>query len=587
MNPDSQTDAPAKKDEVLDHGHGDSKLLVRSPYTTTFAHMGEVYIYHDLYGYILKCSPDILEFLNEFREAARPDQVCVKYANAFEDTAPEMFVGIFLQHGCLIKPNHEQLGDIADMIPVKGRWNVFERHTDGTMTFWTAWGDNPVAKLHLSPAETAVWDAFDGERSLKTIVHDLGMTPEVVLVTVKKLAHHAVQAVKLSALNMRFYRKRPQDKPPYLTSTMPYARFEPGQPLPPGFDHMFSPEGYYEAGIGDADEQFDHQETTLSHLLRIPHPALGGRTYGEAVVDGLLKKGMVKDGQVKVLEIGAGLGFVAKAVCEALAAAGRTVTYHIMELSPTLAAAQKERTAGLPVTITMGNCLSDPFPDAGYDLVISNEMIGDLMAIRLTHAQVGLDGEEHDDAKMDAALDKLGVAGALVKKYTVPIGDAPDPFYLNIGAWQLAERLWDAVSPGGTVFMTEFGEMGRWPRLSTQLDHPELSIHFGQLMLVSKQIGWKADFEFVMDFIELRRDQEGFASTRSYLRALKAMLADKGVELQKVGYTRRMLEELLGGKVALDHIGEIKFEPIEDRLMGLVPHEFKAVFLTKPVTVAS
>lgn len=299
-------------------------------------------------------------------------------------------------------------------------------------------------------------------------------------------------------------------------------------------------------------------------------------------------KGLVKEGAVKVLEIGAGLGFVAKAVCEALKAAGRDVTYHILELSPALAKAQKERTAGLPVTITMGDCLKDPLPDAGYDLVISNEMIGDLLAVRLTHEQAGLaQGEEHSDDVMEAALAKTGVAGELVMKYKVPIGDAPDPFYLNLGAWQLAERLWDAVTPGGTVFMTEFGEMGRWPRLSTQLDHPELSIHFGQLMLVARQIGWQTAFEFVMDFIELRRDQQGFASTRSYFRALKALLADKGIDLQKIGYTRKMFEELLGEKVRLDHIGDIRFEPIEDRLMGLVPHEFKAVFLTKPVAVSA
>jgi len=580
--------APEKEEPILDHGHGDSKLLVRSPYTTTFAHMGEVYIFHDLYGYILKCSPDILDFLNEFRDGARPDQVCVKYANAFEDQAPEMFVGIFLQQGCLIKPNHEQLQDIKDFIPVQGRWNAFERQADGSLVFWTAWGENPIAQVALSPDETTVWDACDGERSLKIIQHDLGLPMETILGVVKKLAHHTVQALKLSALNLRFYRKRPQDKPPYLTSTMPYKRFEPGDTLPEGFDHLFSPEGYYRAEVHDANEQFDHQETTLSHLLRVPHSALNGRTYGETVVDGLLRKNMVKEGEVKVLEIGAGLGFVAKAVIEALQAAGRTVTYHIMELSPALAAAQKERLAGMPVTITMGDCLNDPFPDSGFDLVISNEMIGDLLAIRLTHAQAGLasDGDDETDDKIDQALDQLGVAGELVKKYTVPIGDAPDPFYLNLGAWQLVERLWDVVAPGGTVFMTEFGEMGRWPRLSTQLDHPELSIHFGQLLLVSRHIGWQADFEFVMDFIQLRRDEQGFASTRSYFRALKAMLESHGLELEKIGYTRKMFEALLAEKgLQLDKIGDVRFEPIEDRLMGLVPHEFKAVFLTKPVTV--
>ena len=44
---------------------------------------------------------------------------------------------------------------------------------------------------------------------------------------------------------------------------------------------------YHVAGITDAHQQFDYRETTLSHLLRIPHPALAGRTYGQALVDAL------------------------------------------------------------------------------------------------------------------------------------------------------------------------------------------------------------------------------------------------------------------------------------------------------------
>ena len=37
--------------------------LKTSDHVSTFAHMGAVYVYHDLYGYILKMSPDILSFL--------------------------------------------------------------------------------------------------------------------------------------------------------------------------------------------------------------------------------------------------------------------------------------------------------------------------------------------------------------------------------------------------------------------------------------------------------------------------------------------------------------------------------------------
>lgn len=578
------------KTDVLDHGHGDSSRLVRSPYTTSFAHMGEVYLYHDIYGYILKMSPDILGFLDAFKTPTRPDEVCRNYANAFEDQTPEAFVGIFLQFGCLIKPDHDQINDIWEMIPVRGRWNVWQREPNGGLTFYCAWGDNPLTKVTLTPDEARVWWQIDGETTIKTIQFDTQVAPEVVLSVFKKLGHHDVQAAKLSALPLKFYKKKPQMKPQYLTSTMPYRHYEPGAPgelgeLPKPIEAYFSPEGYYRGEIDNADVQFDHEETTLAHLFRKPHPALDGRTYGQAVVDALLKKGRVAEGEVKVLEIGGGLGFMAKAVVEALQAAGRAVTYHIMELSPTLAAAQRERTAGLPVTVHMGDVLTDAFPDSGYDLVLANEMIGDLMAVKLDRKRFGLGEGEPDDAVFEKGLDESGLAGELVRKYTVPIGDAAEEFYLNIGAWQLSERLMGVMKPGASAWITEFGEMGKWPLLSTHLDHPELSIHFGHLMLVSKGVGFEVDFAFVMDLIDMRRDLEGLQTTRSYFRALKALLAERGIELEKVGYTREMFAALLGDKVAPGEVGEIAFDRIEDRLMGLVPHEFKCLLLQKPVTV--
>jgi hypothetical protein len=571
---------------ILDHGHGDSKYLVRSAYTTSFAHMGEVYLYHDLYGYIIKMSPDILDFINLFRSPTKPDDVCRAYANAFGDQTPEAFVGVFLQFGCLVKPNHDQRQDLGDMMPVRGRWNVWRRDSGGGLTLYTAWGDAAPAKVTLSPREVAMWDRFDGERPLRIIAAEAGVSLTEAAGLVARLAHHTVQAVKLSALPLSAYRNRPGLKPPYLTSTMPYARFEPGEtPLPVGMDGYFSPEGYYRSGIDDADAQFDHQETTLSHLLRYPHPALHGQTYGAALVGALLARGAVPEGQVKVLEIGGGLGFMARAVIEALQAAGRSVDYHILELAPTLARAQAERLAGLRFTHHTGDVVADPIPESGFDLVLSNEMIGDLMAVRLEKARFGLDAEEPDDAVFERALDEAGEAGALIRKYSVPIGDAPESFYLNIGAWRMIEKLFDVMRPGATAFITEFGEMGRFPLLSTHLDHPELSIHFGHATLVAREVGFETDFAFVIDFMNFRRDLEGLATTRSYFRALSNLCAEHGVALEKIGYTRETFGALVEGKLRLDDIGDIQFDRLEDRLMGLVPHEFKALVLKKPVAL--
>src|SRR5690606_12875589 len=143
-------------------------------------------------------------------------------------------------------------------------------------------------------------------------------------------------------------------------------------------------------------------------------------------------------------------------------------------------------------------------------------------------------------------------------------------------------RIWHALEPGGVCVMTEFGELGAYPRLSSHLDHPELSIHFGHLLEAAKKAGFTTQYEFVIDLLDFDRALRGMATTRSYFRALGHMLAEHGIALEKIGYTEAMFEQLIAGRIARDAMGELYFDRIEDRLMGLVPHEFKAVIMRRP-----
>jgi len=164
----------------------------------------------------------------------------------------------------------------------------------------------------------------------------------------------------------------------------------------------------------------------------------------------------------------------------------------------------------------------------------------------------------------------------------VTIDDAPEPFYLQTGALDMIVRIARWLAPGGTAVVTEFGDVNAWPRLSTQLDHPELSTHFGALMQAARGAGLTANIEFVIDLLAFDRTLQGLATTRSHFRALRALAADAGVELSKIGYTPDLLTHALGDKLDVAQIGELRWEKIEDRLMGLVPHEFKALICTRP-----
>lgn len=526
--------------------------------------MGAVYLFHDLYGYLMEMSPDIADLIEAFADGADTQQVLAAFANRFEGADPAQFLDVLSGHAVLIEPNDDELA-LWPFVPLKGKWNIWRRHDD-RLTFYTAWGDRPVTEIMLDEDETRMWDAMDGEKRLAEL--RMKFDAQKLAKLVQRLTHSDVQALKLSMMPWSTYAKRPGLAPAYLSSTMPYAPWKPGAPVPPAVTLT----DYYRHDVKDADNQFDHQETTLSHLLRIPHPALRGRTYGEALVDELEKRDRLPAGRIRVLEVGAGLGYVAEHVIARLKQTGREVEYTIVELAPALIAAQQKR-LGTTATWIEGDAL-DVTIDRHFDLVLSNEMVGDLPAKQLSRADLGL------------ALDGTGTTDpAKLAEYTpypVRCDDAPEPLYLQTGAYELVARIARWLAPGGTAVVTEFGDTNAWPRLSTHLDHPELSTHFGQLLQVACGQGLDGGIEFVIDLIDIDRDERGLATTRSQFRALRALAEHAGVDLPKVGYTRALLENTVAGKLDLATIGDLRFDRIEDRLMGLVPHEFKALIVSRP-----
>ncbi|HEU4727473.1 MAG TPA: SAM-dependent methyltransferase [Kofleriaceae bacterium] len=558
--------------------------LRRSDHLSWFGHMGAVYLFHDLYGYIMQMSPDIADMIEAFAGGVDTEETIQYFRGKFGDADPREFVDVLVAHAVLVDPSEDEVEGIWAFVPIKGRWNVWQRRGD-RLTLWTAWGSRPVQQLFLDPDETRIWDALDGQKRLIEMRHH--HDNDKLLALVRRLVHHDVQALKLSMMPASVYAKRPAMAPAYLASTMPYPSWQPGTPVPqqPALD------AYHTLEIADADAQFDHQETTLSHLLRVPHPALAGggapgaapapRTYGQALADALLARGAVPEGTVRVLEIGAGLGYVAGDVIRRLQDAGRQVRYTIVELSPALAAAQRERLAGVAgpggeaVTWVLGDVLTVAL-DGSFDLVISNEMAGDLPARQLSRRDLGL---AEEGGTVDP--DKLRAISPAAADLGVVLDDAPEPFYLQTGALDMIQRIAAWLAPGGTAIVTEFGDVGAWPRLSSQLDHPELSTHFGHLVQAARGAGLEAGVEFVIDLLDFDRTLQGLATTRSHFRALRALAADAGVDLAKIGYTPELLAQAVGDKLDLTTIGELRWDKIEDRLMGLVPHEFRALVLRR------
>jgi SAM-dependent methyltransferase len=541
------------------------RRLRRSAHLSWFAHAGAVYLFHDLYGYLMEMSPDIADLIGAFAGGADSQPTIARFGGE-----SRQFVEILAAHAVLIDPDEDELHGMWAFVPIKGKWNVWYRRGD-RLVLWTAWGERPVQQVFLDPDETRMWEAFDGEKRL--IELKAMFDGDRLLALVRRLVHSDVQALKLSMMPWSAYAKRPGLAPPYLASTMPYERWRPGQPIPPPI-HLTD---YRRRDIADADAQLDHEETTLSHLLRVPHPALAGRTYGEALVEALLARNAVPAAAVRVIEIGAGLGYLARDMIARLRTAGRAVAYTIIEVSPAFAAAQRERLGG-DATWIVGDVLEVTPPESAFDLIVCNEMVGDLPARQLSRADLGLDA----DGTGSADLDRVRAASAIAAAAHLVLDDAPDPMYLQTGAFELLGRIARWLAPGGTAIVTDFGDRNAWSKLSLHLDHPELSTHFGHLEHVARGLGLTTSTEFVIDLLDLDRTQLGLATTRSQFRALRALAADAGVDLAKIGYTRELLTRSVADRLDLATIGDLRFERIEDRLMGLVPHEFMALVASRP-----
>ncbi|HEX7843774.1 MAG TPA: hypothetical protein VF469_40145, partial [Kofleriaceae bacterium] len=58
--------------------------LRRSRHISWFAHMGAVYLFHDLYGYLMQMSPDIANMIEAFSDGVDTDETIQYYQGKFD-----------------------------------------------------------------------------------------------------------------------------------------------------------------------------------------------------------------------------------------------------------------------------------------------------------------------------------------------------------------------------------------------------------------------------------------------------------------------------------------------------------------------
>ena len=285
---------------------------------------------------------------------------------------------------------------------------VPDRPTSGGFTY---------RAVPVSPEEAALWRRIDGRRSLR----ELGGLPA------------AWTSLELQIVQLRPGRWRPRDPSLWRRCAPPRPRAARSSDMWTGGATSL---GTFHEGIADAATRFDRAETTLAHVFQDPHPALAGRTWGQALRDWLGPR-------ERVLEIGGGVGSVARDLRPQVR----------LDRSPQLLEVQA---GACPDSLgVLGDATDLPFPEDSFDGVVVNEVIADLPARR--------------------------VEGRLV----------------NEGAFACIREVARVLRPGGRAWISEFGGWGLEPEETEQLDHPEVSIDFeacqrvagGRVAPVAEELG--------------------------------------------------------------------------------------------------
>lgn len=590
--------------------------LFLSPNIDYFQNGDDFFVYHNLYGYILKMSEDLVDFLEFFHDGPKDaEAVTAQFSEVFDADTLNNFLSVFRPLSCLLPDDEFEPKKTHDMYPTLARWIAVDQTDPKAIVIYAfdTQAQNKIMKISLDAWESRLWQYIKGDKSVGDIAaiiaeEDAQPVEEVEIRIACSLAlwtHSSVQAVKLSAEPCANFKGRRFGVPPYLISTMPYEKVtaivrtrvdEKGEILEKWEEPVRCKPTHLE--IIDIDEQTlesDKNCARLASLLAQPHPVLGNRAYGKAVYDVISKYAPVMDNS-KILEVGGGLGDTARSFIQSCKC---PVSYTIFTPDEAHAELLRNTLKDLEnVRIVSGEIdkIADILNGETFDIIYSDEFLANLpsVSVRKMSLESEEDEEEADDDRPDDgelkpahAVDNNkitfigeGDAIQLIFKYKLNLCDAPEDFILNSGSLRLIGNLSKLATFRTQMFLVEFGEDIKYPVQTVEDGKITYSQHFGLLKQAAQKLGFLAQSSYWMEELDLQRDIKMFATTRSQFKTLRQLLADHDVALERKPYTQPEFEELLK-KAGRTSVVEVNYEPAEDRISGLVPHAYKMLRIYK------
>ncbi len=577
--------------------------LTLSSHLDYFEHRGAWFVYHNLFGYIMEMSRDLILFLEFFRAQQRTSEdVSQSFAAQFPPEQLRQFVDVFCLQGCLVSDDTQEWRRALSMFPVLARFVVAHVPPSGSVTIAHAPRDrDDVDLLELDAWASDFVRGVDGETSLQDLLTSLESHPFVEAnpaladthpkAIVQQLAHSQLQFLKFSPRSMSALRAHKSHRaiPPYLRSTMPYRRATDDIRLVQ--DAQRGERAAPSPGIVTPPTSAPTQ--TLAGLFARPNPALGGRSYGAALADHAVEHGALKPG-ARVLQIGARDGFLARGIASVCENLQLVLQVNNPELVPVvrqqLAEANLEAVVFVAEIQDLAESLAQEGFSQSFDWIVCNEFVAQLDTA-LLHKIPRLSPEKEEDDEESTGTNGHhrpsrdlfmgeGDSVSQVLRYKLQFHDVDGEFLFNTGAVRLLEDATPLLEEHGLFTLIEFGDLYAYPQPSEH--NPDVySLHFAPLHQVGKELGFEARFDWLVHILGFQTESQMLSAPQHQFRALCALVERAGVSLKMQAYTRTMLEQLLDGQIEFATLRGLEFRSLDERVMGIVPSSLKVLELWK------
>jgi len=324
--------------------------------------------------------------------------------------------------------------------------------------------------------------------------------------------------------------------------------------------------------ITTQEGHFDQIETTVSHLFREASEALQGLTYGRLLARTLRRLGWWTPKPKVVVEVGGGLGYVAREMAAELTPAEKDgVRYLFLDLTRPFLPSQLRLggESGWQCAGTQGHAEWLPLRNGSVDLVIDNENLADMTPVQLTRQEV--EAGRSQEPSHQEALD-------WIRRIRLPLEPAlPETMIFNLGPLRFLAELWRVLKPGGRAVLIEFGIEEGWPAPVKLPGHTEYEVQYRHLRHAAKWLGFQERYMPLPQFFVIRPDTRLLCTGAAY--TIQRFCAAQGKPFAIRAYTEQELAAALGDmlpKLLGCHYHEI----IDPAWFGL--WDFKVLLLEKP-----